>query len=453
MRTTFKSAGLIALVLSGGVLVAQANSPPGADAIDGRWDAALVNNGPTVPFRLDIKGAGSNLIGTFYDGFHPYDATTSGSFSNGILVLKAEHYLTTITATLEQGELNGDAVLQGPGYTLKYGFRAVRHVDAAAAAANAPAIGGSWVIPLDAPSSKGEKAFRFIVEQHGADVAASILRIDGDTGAYSGSYQDGKWVLSHFDGHRPGVIEVTSNADGSLQVVAHNEALLHALQGNDGKGYSEERYGDATPKYVAYRAEVARAKGLPQPDDFLGHTSVRDPNERFTFNFPDVDGHLVSNEDPRFKGKAVLAIVTGTWCPNCHDEAQYLVQLDQKYRDKGLAIVALDFEEPEQQASLERERAFVKQYGVKYTYLIAGAPSDMWEKVPQLVNLNTWPATVFIGRDGKVRAVHSGFASPASGEFNTQLKREFTTKIEQLLAEKAPTLTATAAGHDAGTRS
>jgi hypothetical protein len=60
---------------------------------------------------------------------------------------------------------------------------------------------------------------------------------------------------------------------------------------------------------------------------------------------------------------------------------------------------------------------------------------------------------VFIGRDGKVRAVHSGFASPASGEFNTQLKREFTTKIEQLLAEKAPTLTATAAGHDAGTRS
>jgi hypothetical protein len=113
------------------------------------------------------------------------------------------------------------------------------------------------------------------------------------------------------------------------------------------------------------------------------------------------------------------------------------VELDKKYRDKGLAIVALDFEEPEQQGSLERERAFVKQYGVKYTYLIAGAPSDMWEKVPQLANLNTWPATVFIGRDGRVDAVHSGFASPASGEFNRQLKQEFTAKIEHLLAEKA----------------
>jgi hypothetical protein len=96
--------------------------------------------------------------------------------------------------------------------------------------------------------------------------------------------------------------------------------------------------------------------------------------------------------------------------------------LDKKYRDKGLAIVALDFEEPEQQGSLERERAFVKQYGVEYTYLIAGAPSDMWEKVPQAVNLNTWPATIFVGRDGLVKGIHSGFASPASGEFNRQLQ-------------------------------
>ncbi|HEY1899878.1 MAG TPA: hypothetical protein VGG49_08810, partial [Steroidobacteraceae bacterium] len=77
-----------------------------------------------------------------------------------------------------------------------------------------------------------------------------------------------------------------------------------------------------------------------------------------------------------------------------------------------------------------------------YTYLIAGAPSEMWEKVPQLVNLNTWPATVFIGRDGRVKGVHSGFASPASGEFNTQLKQEFTTKIEKLLAERPATTVA-----------
>jgi thiol-disulfide isomerase/thioredoxin len=196
---------------------------------------------------------------------------------------------------------------------------------------------------------------------------------------------------------------------------------------------------------VAYRAEVARAKGLPEPDDYETHTTARDPNERFTFNFPDVNGKLVSNDDPRFKGKVVLAIVTGTWCPNCHDEAQYLVDLDKKYRDKGLAIVALDFEEPEQQKRLTRVRAFVNQYGVKYTYLIAGAPAEMWEKIPQLVNLNTWPATVFVGRDGLVKGVHSGFASPASGEFNRQLRQEFTARIEQLLTDGQPARVASSA--------
>jgi thiol-disulfide isomerase/thioredoxin len=140
-----------------------------------------------------------------------------------------------------------------------------------------------------------------------------------------------------------------------------------------------------------------------------------------------------------------VAVVTGTWCPNCHDEAQYLVQLYAKYHNKGLEIVALDFEEPDQQQSLKRVNAFIQQYGVPYAYLIAGAPDDMWDKIPQAVNLNTWPATLFIGRDGRVKATHSGFASPASGVYNTQLKEEFTSTIERLLSQQAEQGTAAAA--------
>jgi thiol-disulfide isomerase/thioredoxin len=442
MKRSWLRAGIAAIPVGGALLAASGALTPvhavEGGGIDGRWDAALVANGPDVPFRLDISGSGGSLKGTFYDGFRAYDGTTSASFHDGKLTLRADHYLTTISATLKDGELAGEANLQGPGYTLKYGFHAVRHVDAPSQAANVPTIAGAWEIPLDSPSAKGEHAFRLVVQQQGAEAAASILRIDGDTGAYSGSYHDGKWVLSHFDGHRPGVIEIGNRSDGGLDVVVHAEAFGRALKGNDNKGYNDERYSEDAPHYTAWRPEVARAKNLPPPDDFLQHTAARDPSEPFKFKFPDADGKVVSSDDPRFKGKVVLAIVTGTWCPNCHDEAQYLVQLDKKYRDKGLAIVALDFEEPEQQDGLVRERAFVKQYGVKYTYLIAGAPSEMWEKVPQLSNLNTWPATVFVGRDGLVKAVHSGFASPASGIYNTQLQQEFTSKIEALLAEKSP---------------
>ncbi len=429
MRTFLKTAGLAAVLVGSGAVLAAAP----ADSIDGRWDASLSTKaGAVIPFRLDLSGSGDGVKGTLYDGFHPYDGTTSATFRDGKLVLNIEHYLTTITAQLKDGQLVGDVTSQGRGQFQQFGFTAVRHVEGADTTVSAPNISGSWVVPLPTASAKGEKAFRFIVEQHGAEVAASILRVDGDTGSYSGTFKDGKWVLSHFDGSRPGVITIIPSAQGTLEIQQHQDRAA--------SGYSPEEdapNGRNAAKLVAFRPDVAVSKGLPQPENYETHTTARDPHEKFAFSFPDDHGKLVTNDDPRFKGKVVLAIVTGTWCPNCHDEAQYLVQLDRKYRDKGLAIVALDFEEPDQQGNLEREHAFVKQYGVQYTYLIAGAPEEMWEKVPQLVNLNTWPATVFIGRDGTVRAVHSGFASPASGEFHSQLQQEFTRRIESLLAETA----------------
>jgi peroxiredoxin len=221
-------------------------------------------------------------------------------------------------------------------------------------------------------------------------------------------------------------VEITPAADGSLELL---QAGGDPRQGN----------------LVAYHPDVARANGVPEPASFTTHTTVRDPKEPFKFSFPDTNGKLVSNTDERFKNKVIIAVVTGTWRPNCHDEAQYLVQLHKKYRDKGLEIVALDFEEPEQQDELARAKAFINKYGVEYPYLIAGAPAEMWEKVPQAVNLNTWPATFFIGRDGLVKLIHSGFAAPASGEFHRQLKEEFTATVERLLAEEVASNTGSSA--------
>jgi len=386
-----------------------------ADSPAGRWDANITLNGVAIPFRLDISGDGANLKGTLFNG-DQLQTTTGAKLENGKIELDFDHYLTKITATLKAGQLDGqvEGRFEREKYISSVPFQAKRYSPSALSSANVPSIDGVWEIPYESP--KGEKAWRFIVHQSGPEVSASILRVDGDTGALTGTFQKGKFVLSHFDGSRPLLLEVTPASDGTLEIQANG-------------AYTQ------TKKLVAYRPEAARAKGLPEPANYATHTTVRDPNETFAFRFPDVNGKIVSNEDPKFKGKVVLAIVTGTWCPNCHDEAQYLVQLYKKYRDQGLEIVALDFEEPEQQDTFSRERAFVKKYGVEYTYLIAGAPAEMWEKVPQAVNLNTWPATIFIGRDGHVKSIHAGFASPASGEFNRQLKEEFTSNIERLLAD------------------
>lgn len=405
--------------------VAIAASP---ESLNGRWAATVVQGGITIPFRLDISGEGKNVVGTLFNG-EDKETTTSASIQGGKVELNFDHYLTYLTATVKDGELDGQLAITRRVRTASAEdadtdkapragspFHAKRYVaPTAAAVANIPSIDGVWEIPHESP--KGEKAWRLIVTQSGADITTTILRVDGDTGALTGSWQDGKFVASHFDGARPGLFELTPQSDGTLQVVSG---------GSNRDGLM-----------IAYRPEVARAKGLPEPSNYQTHTSVRDPNEVFAYKFPDTNGKVLSNEDPKFKGKVVLAIVTGTWCPNCHDEAQYLVQLYAKYHDKGLEVVALDFEEPDQQQSLKRVNAFIHQYKVPYTYLIAGDPSEMWDKVPQAVNLNTWPATLFIGRDGRVKATHAGFASPASGVFYSQLKEEFTSNIERLLKENA----------------
>ncbi len=220
--------GFAIAVASLGASIAMAQSPNVA-SLDGRWDASLNNHGTVIPFRLDISGAGTTLKGTFYNGFTPYDGTTSASFQDGKLVLNIEHYLTTITATLKDGQLQGNVVSQSRSANSDYGFQATRHVESETAAADVPNIAGSWEIPLPTPSSKGEKAFRLIVQQRGAEVAASILRVDGDTGAYSGTYKDGRWVLSHFDGSRPGVIEVSLTKEGTLRFCRMLAVLLSRL--------------------------------------------------------------------------------------------------------------------------------------------------------------------------------------------------------------------------------
>ena len=68
--------------------------------------------------------------------------------------------------------------------------------------------------------------------------------------------------------------------------------------------------------------------------------------------------------------------ISGSWCPNCHDEAPFLAELYKKYRGKGLEIVTLSFEEADQLANPTRLRAFIANYGIDYTVLLAGEPDQ-----------------------------------------------------------------------------
>jgi thiol-disulfide isomerase/thioredoxin len=382
-----------------------------AQPVNGLWDATvLVNNGALeIPFRFELSGSGSNVKGSFFNG-DDKTTSTSGTIQNGALSLNFDELGTRLEATLKDGQLDGQYSRGTRG--APYPFHARRFTPTQTGDTKVPPIAGLWNVQVG-KSSKGEAAWQLIVRQAGAEVSAVILRIDGDTGTLTGHFHDGTFSLSHFSGARPLKLELTPAADGTLAVVQNTDKPLTAL-----------------------RAEQASAKGLPQPSDPTRFTSVKDPTEPFTFSFPDLDGRIVSNTDPRFAGKVLIVAIGGSWCPNCHDETPFLVELYRKYKKQGLEIVELSFEEEAQIKNPVRVRAFNKRYGVDYTVLIPGEPKELNDKVPQGVNLNSFPTTFFLGRDGRVRSAHAGFAGKASGKFHTELKEEVTALVERLLAEK-----------------
>ena len=379
-------------------------------SLQGRWDGTVKYGDANIPFPIEFSSQGSDVTASFFNGDDRV-TSTSGRLSGPNLTIDFAHYATRLNATFVDG------VVKGTYGNTKYGyhdFEARTHQPLPPADAAAPNIAGVWDLPNDSP--KGEHAWRLIIQQKSSQVSAAILRVDGDTGSLRGDFRNGKFVLNHFDGARAAVLEIIPKADGSLAV-------------------SLEGFHNPTKTFVAVRLENAQVKGLPAPADPDNFTHIKNPNEPFPFSFQDLTGKLVSNTDPKFKNKVVIVNVTGSWCPNCHDEAPFLAELYRKYHADGLEIVALDFEEPEQRKDPTRLQAFIKKYGIEYTYLLAGEPSELQAKVPQAENLNSWPTTFFLGREGKVRAVHAGFAAPASGEFNVALKKEVTERVERLLSE------------------
>ncbi|HJZ96364.1 MAG TPA: TlpA disulfide reductase family protein, partial [Candidatus Solibacter sp.] len=187
-------------------------------------------------------------------------------------------------------------------------------------------------------------------------------------------------------------------------------------------------------KLLAYHPAEARAKKLPPPEDPATHAHAKNPDEPFHFRFPDLNGRMYSEAD--FRGKPLIVTITGSWCPNCRDEAPFLAELYERYHAKGLEIVAFCFEDASDAEHVQL-RAFIRKFGMQYPALLAGEPvaEQLKEKVLQIENLTAYPSSIYIGKDGRVRAVHTGFPGPGSGEELTRVKAEIRQLVEKMLVE------------------
>lgn len=386
-----------------------------AAGISGLWDAIVVANQVEVPFRFEIAQTGSRAEGWFFEGDRKV-ASTSGTFEDGVLKLEYDFLNTLLEATVDGDQLRGSYRNRRAG-ARPMEFRARRYVRVPADTVPVPKIDGSWTMyRIGKDNSKLDVSWRLYLRQSGAEVAGAILKTSGDTGTLTGRWRGRQLVMSHFAGERPLLFEATPNADGTLTVTL-----------------------DRQFSYRAARTAEARSKDIPEPPDLSRFTAMKDPTERLRFSGRTPDGELISDGDRRFAGKVVIVTIGGSWCPNCHDEAPFLVDLYREFRSQGLEVVGLFFETDADLAAVRpRIAAFIKRYQVTFPIAVPGTTDQAATMLPQLVNLAVFPTTIVLGRDGRVRHVHAGFASAATGEEHVRLTREQRELIRRLLREAPP---------------
>jgi thiol-disulfide isomerase/thioredoxin len=251
-------------------------------------------------------------------------------------------------------------------------------------------------------------------KQQGNRLTGTFITPTGDQRYLEGAVEGNKLMLSAFDGSR---------------------IYLFTAQATDANTLTN---GEFTSGLVAYSTWQAKRNPDVTLPDAYGLTSLNNKNKPFAFTFPDMEGRPVSLSDEKFKGKVVVVQVFGTWCPNCMDEVAFLVPWYEQNKSRGVEIIALSFEKkPDLDYARSRIEKVQKRYKPGYEFLFAGSmdPEHRNQALPQLSGILAFPTTIFIGKNGRVHKIHTGFSGPGTGTFYDEFVKEFNATINELLQE------------------
>ena len=396
-----------------------------ADALRGEWRSVLESPGGELPFGLRIGVAEGRLTAVILN--HDEEVPTSSvSFDSDRVVIEMDWYDSRL-----EGRLSGDGLrIDGewtkviPGGVARLGWVAekndgnrFRAIESTAISHGDPTtvenVAGHWKITVTDDGGVQQERGEFV--QEGRRVTGTILTSTGDYRYLEGSYDAGVLRLSTFDGAHAFLFQARATAAGGLA----------------GDFWSRDSY------HAVWTAEpiAADVRVLPDPWNEVVSTAA---DRRFRFSFEDLTGETVASSDPRFESKVVLINIFGSWCPNCNDEAPLLAKWHRKWSSEGLEIVGLAFEFS---GDLDRDRRvlrkFKERYEIEYPLLVAGV-SDKAEaalSVPDISAVLSYPTTIFIGRDGRIRWIHSGFSGPGTGDHHERLIAEMEERIASLIDE------------------
>ena len=250
--------------------------------------------------------------------------------------------------------------------------------------------------------------------QDSSHVTGTVLATGGDYRYLEGKVSGNKFMVSAVDGAHSLVFVAEIAPDGSMS----------------GRFIGGPKWRSV---WTAVRDEHVT---LPRGEELI---TLKPGAPRFTFTFPDVNGQPVSLDDTLFKGKVVIVEAMGSWCPNCLDESVFMKGLYEKYREQGLEIIGLCFEDKTFETSQAKMQRFISQTGAGYTFLYAGprGRESIRSVLYMAEGMLAYPTTVYIDRKGVIRRMETGFSGPGTGIHYENLTGEITGFVEKLLGEEA----------------
>lgn len=376
----------------------------------GHWNAELMSPGGPLPFGLEIAENEGTYEAAIFNGEEriPIPIVTSEGEQ---IVLDMPHYDSEIRAVVKSDhEIEGRwRKRRGKNLWAHMEFRA-ELASTAPAAVDASAYVGRWSVKF---ASDDDPAICEFQQPKPGVVRGTFLTTTGDYRFLAGRVTDGKLEMSCFDGAHAFLFHAELQSNGSLR-------------GDFWSGDAWHETWEATPNPTAE---------LP---DAFAQTTWEANVPLSSLSFPDLSGKLWSLDDPRFAGRAKLLHVFGSWCPNCHDAAIYLGELHRKYASEGLSIIGLAFEITGDFARDARQvRLHIERHETPYPVLIVGLAdkAKATEQFGALDRIRSYPTTIFVDAQDRVREIHTGFTGPATGASYQQLRQSFERKIERLLSE------------------
>ncbi len=165
---------------------------------------------------------------------------------------------------------------------------------------------------------------------------------------------------------------------------------------------NEQAATDAVPRQVLAFAHLlaqhptpARARPLQQTQTTRGEirTLVRlqEPKPARPFSLQSIDGQAYDRSV--FGSQVVLLNFWATWCPPCVEELPSLNRLQQRYADKALRVISIDFREKTQEMA-----DFLTDTPVDFPILM-----DLDGRVSLEWGVFSFPSSFIIDRQGRIR--------------------------------------------------